>query len=62
MARFYANADTKNVASSDMAVVEKLTAEFADELILLGIRVNALGNQISMIKNDVSIINNVSSG
>lgn len=58
MARFYANADTKNIASSDMAVVEKLTAEFADELILLGIRVNALGNQISMIKNDVSVINN----
>jgi hypothetical protein len=47
---------TNLVTKADLATLEKLTVEFADELALLGVKVTALEDDMEIVKEDVSIL------
>jgi predicted HicB family RNase H-like nuclease len=47
---------TNLVTKADLATLEKLTVEFADELALLGVKVTALEDDMEIVKEDVSML------
>ncbi len=44
------------VTKDDLATLEKLTVEFADELAMLGVKVTAIEDDMAVVKEDVSMI------
>ena len=53
-AKMLAKTEKGGIASSDLATLEKLTIEFADELSLMGVKTTALEDGMQTIKDDVS--------
>lgn len=56
VARLLAKVEGKNMGRGDMAVIERLTTEFADELALLGVKVTALEDEVAVVKDDIAMI------
>jgi len=49
-------AEGRLVTKEDLATLEKLTAEFADELALIGVKVTAVEDDMKVVKEDVAMM------